>query len=72
LCTQRIEVLQRVKRFLQRASLNADDADEKNRLIEEWREISSPTHQYKLVVRFALRGVPALVEEDRRRLEAGS
>jgi len=51
----RIEVLQHVKRFLQRAALHRNGAGEKNRLIEEWSEISAPTHQYKFVVRFALR-----------------
>ncbi len=57
LCTKRVQMLTRVLRWLSSSELTG----------QEWEELSSPSQEYKLVLRYALelRGQHALAQYDR-------
>jgi uncharacterized protein (TIGR02646 family) len=64
LCTKRVEMLMRVLRWLSSAKLTGP----------EWEELSSPSLEYKFVLRHVLetRGQHELAEYDRRRFTTAS
>jgi uncharacterized protein (TIGR02646 family) len=64
LCTKRVLMIERVGRWLRRPP---------DELEEEWRELSHPGTEYKLVLRHVLRlrGLPTLVQADRDRFTSG-
>lgn len=68
LCTKRLEVYDRVHRWARRAKASRKLT---KALREEWERLADPRHEFKFVVRFALRqhGLVELAEEDRERFE---
>lgn len=69
LCNNRVLLMQRMRRWLERASRAGRLSP---RLQEEWEELVHPAAEYKLVLRWLLElhGESELADEDRRRFQA--